>query len=79
MTIWRRYYCDGPANPDSPHPDNKDQCPHGAGAAFGEPMPIGWVRLAGWEPRHLYFCCWDCVLRYGARIEPVITIRLDDE
>lgn len=76
MAIERTYFCDGPANPDFPHPDGEDRCPTFARTA-GEGLPTSFLKVAGAE-RPLHFCGWDCVLRYAATRPATEVVTLDD-
>jgi hypothetical protein len=35
-------------------------------------------RMGAGEQR-LHFCSWDCVLKHGAKIPPMVTVPMDDE
>ncbi len=63
MTVERVIYCDGP------------DCE--AHIRSGRRLPAGFLRIAGWGDA-LYFCSWDCVLRFAAKQEPIEEISWHD-
>lgn len=57
MSIERTFRCDGP------------DCERGVSDAAHREPGGRFLTLTGWS-NPMHFCGWDCVLKYGAKIEP---------
>lgn len=74
MSIERIYHCDGPANPDLPEGGDSHCSVHVRTAKDG--LPTTFLKISGFGGA-LYFCSWDCILRYAATKEPVEVLSGD--
>lgn len=78
MAIERTYYCDNPSCA-ADHPGDSETPLHACTATPPPYLPRGFieVREGGPSVPELYFCGWDCLMKYAAKFPPAEIIPFD--